>query len=105
MRRRDFFPSICAASLAMPRAGAAATESKARFRPAICAYSFRDQMKDKSMTYADIIPMAADGGPDGGAGVQGVGRAAGQWGMLGHSGNSSRDPGTREMVVVVAQAK
>ncbi len=65
MRRRDFLPSICAASLAMPRPGAAATESKARFRPAICAYSFRDQLKDKSMTYADVIHMAAEVGADG----------------------------------------
>ena len=65
MRRRDFFPSICATALAMPRGAAAATESKARFHPAICAYSFRDQLKDKSMTYADVIHMAADVGADG----------------------------------------
>ena len=65
MRRRDFFPSICAASLAMPCAAVAAPASKARFRPAICAYSFRDQLKDKSMTYADVIHMAADVGADG----------------------------------------
>lgn len=66
MRRRDFLPSICATALAMPRgAAAAAVESKPRFRPAICAYSFRDQLKDKSMTYADVIHMAADVGADG----------------------------------------
>ena len=65
MRRRDFFPSICAATLAMPGAAVAAPAGKARFRPAICAYSFRDQLKDKSMTYADVIHMAADVGADG----------------------------------------
>ena len=65
MRRRDFFPSICAATLAMPGAAVAAPAGKARFRPAICAYSFRDQLKDKSMTYADVIHMAADMGADG----------------------------------------
>ena len=51
MRRRDFFPSICAATLAMPDAAVAAPAGKARFRPAICAYSFRDQLKDKSMAH------------------------------------------------------
>lgn len=65
MRRRDCFQSIFAAALAMPRAAVAAPEGKARFRSAICAYSFRDQLKDKSMTYADVIRMAADVGADG----------------------------------------
>ena len=36
-----------------------------RFRPAICAYSFRNQLKAGTMTYADIIRMAADTGADG----------------------------------------
>src|SRR5438067_1223061 len=36
-RRRDWIRTFPAATLALSRAGAA-TESKARFRPAICAY-------------------------------------------------------------------
>src|SRR6266567_7243428 len=36
-----------------------------RFRPAICAYSFRDQLKAGTFTYADLIRMAADLGCDG----------------------------------------
>ncbi|MEO8129713.1 MAG: sugar phosphate isomerase/epimerase family protein [Bryobacteraceae bacterium] len=65
MRRRDFLPSICAAAVAMPRTAVAAADHKPRFRPAICAYSFRDQLKDKSMNYADVIHVAADVGADG----------------------------------------
>jgi L-ribulose-5-phosphate 3-epimerase len=64
MQRRQFFKTLCAGSLALPHANAD-TETKHRFRPAICAYSFRDQLKDKSMTYADVIRMAADTGADG----------------------------------------
>ena len=43
----------------------AETQPKARFRPAICAYSFRKQLEDKSMTYADVVRMAAETGADG----------------------------------------
>jgi len=38
---------------------------KGRVRAAICAYSFRNQLKDGSFTYADLIRMAADLGVDG----------------------------------------
>lgn len=64
MRRRDWFKTFPAAALGLSQARAA-TENKARFRPAICAYSFRNQLKDKSMSYADVIRMAADLGADG----------------------------------------
>jgi L-ribulose-5-phosphate 3-epimerase len=64
MHRRDLFKSLTAAALALPRPSAA-SETKARFRPAICAYSFRNQLKNGSMTYADLIRMAADLGADG----------------------------------------
>jgi sugar phosphate isomerase/epimerase len=58
MLRRD-----CLKALALAPAAWAA--GKPRFRPAICAYSFRKQLADKSMTYPDIIRMAADTGADG----------------------------------------
>jgi sugar phosphate isomerase/epimerase len=58
MLRRD-----CLKALALAPAAWAA--GKPRFRPAICAYSFRKQLADKSMTYADVIRMAADTGADG----------------------------------------
>jgi L-ribulose-5-phosphate 3-epimerase len=58
MRRRD-----CLKALALAPAAWAA--GKPRFRAAICAYSFRKELAAKSMTYADIIRMAADTGADG----------------------------------------
>jgi sugar phosphate isomerase/epimerase len=64
MERRDCLKTLCAGIAALPRVSTGA-EISYRFRPAICAYSFRDQLKDKSMTYADIIRMAADTGADG----------------------------------------
>lgn len=42
-----------------------AAEKAAFFRPAICAYSFRNELKSGEMTYADILHMAADTGADG----------------------------------------
>src|SRR5713226_7379367 len=67
MKRRHFsrhFIGTVAAGLALP-APTISSESKGRFRPAICAYSFRNQLKAGSMTYADLIRMAADVGADG----------------------------------------
>jgi sugar phosphate isomerase/epimerase len=40
-------------------------EGKGRFRPAICAYSFRNQLQNGSFTYEGLIHMAADLGADG----------------------------------------
>jgi len=40
-------------------------DKKPRFHAAICAYSFRDKLKDGSFTYADLIRLAADLGCDG----------------------------------------
>src|SRR5437879_4928455 len=68
MHRRQYLKTMAAATLALPQAlkqGRAAGESKGRFRPAICAYSFRNQLKDGSLTYAGLIQMAADLGADG----------------------------------------
>jgi L-ribulose-5-phosphate 3-epimerase len=64
MQRRDCLKTFCAGIVGLPRVSYGA-ETTYRFRPAICAYSFRNQLKDKSMTYADIIRMAADTGADG----------------------------------------
>jgi L-ribulose-5-phosphate 3-epimerase len=64
MRRRDYLKLISAAALAVPRAGAA-PETKGRFRPAVCAYSFRRQLTAKTMTYADVVRIASDAGAEG----------------------------------------
>ncbi len=65
MNRRQYFKTMAAAtavSVGAPRARGAV---KGRFRPAICAYSFRNQLKAGTMAYADIIRMVADLGADG----------------------------------------
>jgi L-ribulose-5-phosphate 3-epimerase len=71
MNRRQYLKTLAAATLApqalvqaLPQKGGAG-EGKGRFRPAICAYSFRNQLKDGSLTYAGLIKMAADLGADG----------------------------------------
>ena len=64
MNRRDCLKTLCAGVVASPGVSAG-TQPKARFRPAICAYSFRKQLEDKSMTYADVVRMAAETGADG----------------------------------------
>src|SRR5689334_9017735 len=64
MNRRQYLQTLSAGIVALPRVSAEA-KATARFRPAICAYSFRKQLEDKSMTYADVIRMAADTGADG----------------------------------------
>jgi sugar phosphate isomerase/epimerase len=59
MLRRDCLKAGVAALLA--QAGAkSATQNMSRFRPAICAYSFRNQLRDKAMSYDDVIRMAAN---------------------------------------------
>ena len=65
--RRQHLKLLAASStfglMALPaRAGA---EKPVQFRPAICAYSFRNELKSGQMTYADVIHMAADTGADG----------------------------------------
>ena len=65
MNRRDCFRTLSAAAMALPGVAAAGDSKGRRFRSAICAYSFRDQLKAGSMTYADLIRIAADLGADG----------------------------------------
>ncbi|MFN7998582.1 MAG: sugar phosphate isomerase/epimerase family protein [Bryobacteraceae bacterium] len=66
MNRRDFFGTVAATGLTLAAPALPATgEKKGRFRPAICAYSFRDELKAGSMTYAELIRMAAAVGADG----------------------------------------
>jgi sugar phosphate isomerase/epimerase len=57
MHRRQLLQSIPALALAATPAAAAA---KGRLRSAICAYTFRDALKDKKMSYDDIIRLAVE---------------------------------------------
>jgi L-ribulose-5-phosphate 3-epimerase len=64
MNRRQLLrltPALAAAAL--PPAQAA--EPKGRLRPALCAYSFREELKNKTLSYEDLIRIAADSGVDG----------------------------------------
>ncbi len=68
MLRRELLKSIASAPLGALAASAqegSGSRPKPRFRPAICAYSFRNQLKDKSMSYTDVIRMASDTGAEG----------------------------------------
>ncbi|MEX2263339.1 MAG: sugar phosphate isomerase/epimerase family protein [Bryobacteraceae bacterium] len=64
MNRRNFFKSIPAAALPLGLTGAPAAGA-ARLRSAICAYSFREQLKNKTMSYDDIVRLAVETGIDG----------------------------------------
>lgn len=61
LNRRDLLKSAAA----LPAVAAVASQSpdpaqvKARIRPAICAYSFRKELQAKTMTYADLVRLAA----------------------------------------------
>ena len=63
LNRRESFKLLAAAALVPSQAAAAG--QRTLFRPAICAYSFRNELKSGQMTYADLIRMAADTGTDG----------------------------------------
>jgi len=65
MNRRDALKLLPASALSSVLAAQSGTQKKSRLRTAICAYSFRDQLKDKSMTYEDLIRLAVDLDVDG----------------------------------------
>jgi len=68
MDRRELLLSLPAAAAVLstyskPALAAAAT--KARLKPAVCAYSYREALKAKTMTYEDLLRLTADMGADG----------------------------------------
>jgi L-ribulose-5-phosphate 3-epimerase len=74
MNRRTFLTAAGAAALggtamgntAMARTGGAQTiPGKARFRTGLVAYSYRDALKAKTITYEDLIRIAVETGTDG----------------------------------------
>src|SRR5262245_21290100 len=76
MDRRRFLSTAGAlvAATAVPAArslqtpapvGAAHTPGKARFRTGLVAYSYRQALQSKAMTYEDLINVAVDTGTDG----------------------------------------
>lgn len=62
MNRRAFFATAAASGLAVssPLAAQKPVQKKARLRTAICAYSFREELKSGKMTYADLVRLAVE---------------------------------------------
>jgi L-ribulose-5-phosphate 3-epimerase len=65
MHRRTYLKSMTAAAGLAFAESSSAIQGSGRFRPALCAYSFRHEFEKKSITYADFIRMAAEMGVDG----------------------------------------
>ncbi|MCC7339771.1 MAG: sugar phosphate isomerase/epimerase [Bryobacterales bacterium] len=69
MNRRQIL--ACLPALAAAPAALANTRSqdmfgpKARLKPAICAYSYRKELADKTLTYTDLVKIAVENGIDG----------------------------------------
>src|SRR5258708_22832803 len=63
MARRHLLSLLPASALLAPRLLAA--EPSPVLRPALCAYSFRKELADKSMSYEDLIRFAAEQKLDG----------------------------------------
>ena len=67
MNRRSFLATATAAVIgaAAPHARIRQTPAKARFRTGLVAYSYRQALQAKTMTYEDLIRVAVDTGTDG----------------------------------------
>jgi L-ribulose-5-phosphate 3-epimerase len=68
MNRRSFFATAGAAVVAATVSDARirqATPGKARFRTGLVAYSYRQALQAKTMTYEDLIRIAVETGTDG----------------------------------------
>jgi sugar phosphate isomerase/epimerase len=65
MDRRQFVALVGAAAATRSNAAPADSSHKSRLRSAICAYSFRDALAKKTMTYDDLVRMAVDLDVDG----------------------------------------
>lgn len=63
MERRSFLSAALAAPLAS--AAAIVPGQKPRLRSAICAYSYRDALAKKTMSYEDVVKAAVDNNVDG----------------------------------------
>jgi sugar phosphate isomerase/epimerase len=66
MRRRDLLATVSAAPLlSFAQSGGGSEKKKARLRTAICAYSYREQLQSKKLTYEDLVRLAVDSDVDG----------------------------------------
>jgi sugar phosphate isomerase/epimerase len=58
-------PARASTQASAPTTSAAPTSGKARFRTGLVAYSYRQALQSKAMTYQDLIRIAVDTGTDG----------------------------------------
>jgi sugar phosphate isomerase/epimerase len=65
MNRRDLLKSAPALAAGALFASVETNSGKPRLRSAICAYSFREELKSGTMTYGDLVRLAVDLGTDG----------------------------------------
>jgi len=66
MNRRTWLTAAAAAAASLPaRAAVETSGGKSRLRSAICAYSFRNELQKKTMTYEDLVRLAVDLNVDG----------------------------------------
>ncbi len=68
MNRRELLKTVPTLALSRVVGGFAAGENaanKARLRSAICAYSYRDELKNKDLSYSDLVRIAVETGADG----------------------------------------
>jgi sugar phosphate isomerase/epimerase len=64
VNRRNLLKTLPALA-ALPRLHAQAPAAKGRLRPGLVAYTFRDQLASKKLSYEDLIRMVADLGLEG----------------------------------------
>lgn len=65
MNRRSWLRSTLAAGSLQLAAAIETSSGKSRLRSAICAYSFRNELAKKTMTYEDLVRLAVDLNVDG----------------------------------------
>jgi sugar phosphate isomerase/epimerase len=65
MKRRTLLTGLPAATLALQVQAQSPRSGKSRLRTAICAYSFRNALQSKTMTYDDLVNLAVDLDVDG----------------------------------------
>jgi sugar phosphate isomerase/epimerase len=65
MQRRDLLKSIPALAAGAAFGGTETNSGKSRLRSAICAYSFRNELGAKTMTYEDLVRLAVELDTDG----------------------------------------
>lgn len=65
MHRRQFFLTTAAASAAGIAPAQPAAPGRARLKPALCAYSFRNELQKKVLSYEDLIRKCVEWDVDG----------------------------------------